>query len=391
MTPDALATLVDLELFPYQRKYLEAVAADRPRRTCLYYRTGAGKSFTSLAGMKLQGMEDVCVIAPPSTHKQWQVLAGRLGMDILCLSHAKFRMKGTKLSRHMPVIADEFHLFGGQKGQGWRKLDQLAMHLQAPLVLMSATPNYNDAERVYCVQHILDPAGTKGGYLQFLYQHCDTEQSYFGVEPKVIGFKNHKDAAEFLASLPHVYHLPDERVVDIIDIKYDPSLPAELEEYRYNRRDHRMFASRIEQWHAVRLQGLIDERGFIRGEVMEKLIFLLDREGSILIYANHAKVALALASTFEALHIDHLIVTGLTSKQVKDRVIHSFNYGWQRILIGTASLATGTDGMDRVCNTLIILDDTDDEALRRQLIGRILPRGELVPINTKEVLRFVPD
>ena len=86
------------------------------------------------------------------------------------------------------MIADEFHLFGGQKGMGWKKMDSLARHLQAPLVLASATPNYNDAERCYCIQHVLDPLSCRGGYLQFIYQNCETEQNPFGMEPKVTGF-----------------------------------------------------------------------------------------------------------------------------------------------------------------------------------------------------------
>lgn len=46
------------------------------------------------------------------------------------------------------------------------------------------------------------------------------------------------------------------------------------------------------------------------------------------------------------------------------------------MLVATATLATGTDGLDKVCDTLLILQDTQDDSLRRQLIGRILPRGD---------------
>jgi superfamily II DNA or RNA helicase len=69
------------------------------------------------------------------------------------------------------------------------------------------------------------------------------------------------------------------------------------------------------------------------------------------------------------------IVTGATSGKTKDNRIESFRQGAIKNLIGTASLATGTDGLDKVCDLLIILDDTDDDSLRRQLIGRIMPRG----------------
>ena len=66
-----------------------------------------------------------------------------------------------------------------------------------------------------------------------------------------------------------------------------------------------------------------------------------------------------------------------------------FLSGRRRILIGTASLATGLDGLDKVCDTLIIVDDTDDNSLRRQLVGRILPRGGNVDNKTKRIHRLI--
>jgi hypothetical protein len=60
------------------------------------------------------------------------------------------------------------------------------------------------------------------------------------------------------------------------------------------------------------------------------------------------------------------------------------------MLIGTATLATGTDGLDKVCNTLFIVNDTDDDALRRQLIGRILPRGDSASTTAKQIFRLDP-
>ena len=59
-----------------------------------------------------------------------------------------------------------------------------------------------------------------------------------------------------------------------------------------------------------------------------------------------------------------------------------------RVLIGTASLATGTDGIDKICNEMIIVDDTDDDALRRQLVGRILPRGDVKPGDYLEKIAY---
>ena len=166
MSPEiqSLADKAGVKLFDYQMQaMLEAsLMAGRTQRLCLYYKTGAGKSLTALGCMILWGWHEVVVVAPPSTHDMWEALGRKLGIRVYAMSHARFRMKDTKLSRTCPVIADEMHLFGGHGGKGWKKLDTLGMHLQAPMVLASATPNYNDAERCYCIQHILDPHRDQG-------------------------------------------------------------------------------------------------------------------------------------------------------------------------------------------------------------------------------------
>lgn len=356
----------------------------------MYYKTGSGKSLTAMLGMKELGYNYVLVVSPPSTHKQWLDLGRKLGMGIVAISHAKFRMKDYKLSRAVPIIADEFHMFGGQQGQGWKKLDTLARHLKAPLFLLSATPNYNDAERVYCVQHILDPQSCKGGYLEFLYKHCETEHNPFSQTPNVLGFRNHKSAAEYLAALPHVFHLADDLVYTIKDIPYDENISDELRDYSYNRRAHKMVASQIEMKHTVRFQGLVDDEGWVYPHIMDIIEDVLRTKGRVLIYSDHATIAEAMARAFYELGIEHALVTGKTSKNDKARIIHEFLGGIHKVLIGTATLATGTDGMDRVCDTLLIIDDTEDDALRRQLVGRIMPRGDFVSAAAKQVIRLKP-
>jgi superfamily II DNA or RNA helicase len=379
-------------LFDHQENFLEA-APDlaEPARACLYYKTGSGKSLTAMLGMKKLGYNYVLVVSPPSTHKQWLDLGRSLGMGIVAISHAKFRMKDYKLSRAVPIIADEFHMFGGQQGQGWKKLDTLARHLKAPLFLLSATPNYNDAERVYCVQHILDPLSCRGGYLEFLYKHCETEHNPFSQTPNVLGFRNHKSAADYLAALPHVFHLPDDLIYTIKDIPYDENISDELLDYSYNRREHRMVASQIEMTHTVRYQGMVGEDGYIHTTLFEDTILnCVFGAEPVLIYANHATIAEALSRSMSRAGVNHACVTGKTSKKDKEWMIQEFLSGKHQVLIGTATLATGTDGMDRVCDTLLIIDDTDDDALRRQLVGRIMPRGDFVSTAAKQVIRLKP-
>lgn len=386
-TYHGLEALAGVQFFDYQAEALDAGLAQQgpQQRLCLYYKTGAGKSLTALGMMTLWGQEAVLVVAPPSTHSQWTDLGTKLQVQVEAVSHAKFRRPDFKMNRNKAVIADEMHLFGGHSGQGWKKLDKLAMHLQAPMVLASATPNYNDADRVYCIQHILDPHSCKGGYLQFLYQHCTTEQNPFGQMPKVTGFQRYRDAAEYLAALPKVEYLPDDLVYTIDDYLVAPMIPPELETYGLNAREGRIIASQMEERHARVNLSLIDDYGVLRDHVYLQVKKLIDdADGPVLVFATHATVAEAAAIALKSL----LVTGGLTGKQ-KQEAIDVFRRGKADVLVGTASLATGTDGLDQVCNTLIILDDTDDDSLRRQLIGRIMPRGDSTNVRDKQVHRIV--
>jgi hypothetical protein len=288
------------------------------------------------------------------------------------------------------VIADEFHLFGGHGGQGWKKLDGLARGLQAPLILCSATPNYNDAERCYCIQHVLDPHSVKGGYLEFLYQHCNTKQNPFGMEPLVDDrrpFRNFVDAKDYLAALPNVDYLEDDLVYNIVDLPVPAVHPPAMKDYGYNPRKGRMIASQMGERHDLVDLGLIGDDGHLRDEAWRELHGYSPKH--TLVFAAHATVAEATARTMSAKGWRYALVTGTTSAKKKEARIQAFKDGVVDYLIGTASLATGTDGLDKVANHLFIVDDTDDDAQRRQLIGRIMPRGADTDVSKKRVYRLV--
>lgn len=386
-----LAAAAGVRFFDWQVDTFAGVATQTtPLRVCLYYKTGAGKSLTSLVCVRLAGFSEAVVITPPATYPQWERIAAKLGITVQLMSHAKFRMKDTKLSRSVPVIADEMHLFGGHGGKGWKKLDSLAGGLQAPLVLASATPNYNDAERVYCVKHILDPNGTKGGYLEFLYRECETTQNPFRTTPDVTGFRNHADAAEFLASLPGVYYLPDDVVYTIDDVRLPEFNDPSFVKYGYDRFTHRIMASIIEAKHRRIFNNFVDPNGYLNDEAYEILKDMIGNASTpTLVFAAHSTVARALGRSLSDAKVRHAVITGETTAKNKQAYLDAFRSGSLEVLVGTASLATGTDGLDKVCDCLVILDDTDDAALRRQLIGRIMPRGTDTDATLKQVYRLV--
>ena len=390
-----LAASAGVSFFDYQLEAFEKAAAlpGPSQRVCLYYRTGAGKSLTSLVLVSLWGHDAALVIAPPSTHDSWIRQGQQLGVQVEAISHAKFRMKDYRLAKDRAVIADEMHLFGGHGGKGWKKLDRLAGGLQAPLVLASATPNYNDADRVYCIQHILDPRSVRGGFLEFLYAHCRTKQNPFGQTPLVDDehpFLHFKDAAEYLAALPNVYYLPDDLVYQIEDIELDATQAPAFDRFGYDARSHRVMASIIEKRHKRVLNTLVSDDRSLRDKPYDILTDLVGAATTpVLIYAMHSTVADALGLSLWRHGVKHAVVTGDTSARAKARYLDAFRAGELDVLVGTATLATGTDGLDKMCDCLIILDDTDDDAHRRQLVGRIMPRGADADATKKQVYRLV--
>jgi hypothetical protein len=390
----SLGQQAGLTWFDYQEKALRAAEAQPgpAQRRLLYYKTGAGKSVTSLGQLRLWGHNRAVVITPPSTYSQWQEWGDKLGVQVDCISHAKFRQKGYKLSRDVAVIADEFHLFGGNTGQGWKKLDRLAAGLQAPLILVSATPNYNDVERCYCIEHVMHPDQVRGGFLAYLYQRCVTMPDPFSETPKVTGFIHFKDAADYLSSLPNVDYLEDDLVYTIQDEEIPAHVPPAMADYGLNMRKKRIIASAIERKHAVVDHTLLTNPSTPEVYVRAWLEYELDNaqgSGPVLIFANHSTVARATEAWLATRGRRVTIVDGSVSTKMKQGRIDAFKVGLIDVLVGTASLATGTDGLDKVCDTLLILDDTDDDSLRRQLIGRIMPRGSSTNASKKVVKRLV--
>jgi hypothetical protein len=362
---------------------------------CLYSKTGAGKTRTALAAVKVMGHDSVLVVAPPTTSKHWEDTARDMGYtgQVQVMSHAKFRQKETKLARSVAVIVDEFHMLGGYKAAGFKKLERLAGGLNAPLVICSATPNYNDVERCYCIQRITDRRSTEGGYLSFIYRHCGTEVNPFGHVPKVTGFLHYLDAASFLADLPNVEYIEDDLVYDIEDVELALPIPAELATLGVDRRRQRMVGSIIERKHTEIDHMLVTEENFLADPVADVLVQAVkDSPTPVLVFAMHKAVAHAAVNTLIAKNYVALSVDGQMSKVAKNDAIEDFKLGRMNALVGTQTLATGTDGLDKVCDTLVIIDDTEDNAMRRQLIGRIMPRGEATTTaHSNRVVRIVAE
>lgn len=361
------------------------------QRFCVYYPTGKGKTMTMMTLLALRGYAEALIITPPTVAGDWHEAGRRLGIETTTMSHAKFRMKDTRVSRQVPVIVDEFHLLGGHTADGWTKFDKLAEVLKAPVIIGSATPSYNDAERVYCIAHVLDPWGNRGGFLSWLYTHCTIAHNPHSATPFVTGFHKYDGAPEFLSAMENVVYLPDEAPDILQDLHMGMDLPDEFERFNLDRSRGRIMASSMEIRQRTRYLQIVntatnrphdhvyDMLGQIAGEATKP----------ILVFTARATVGKALASSLADNKVAYGYVDGSTSPKRKEQTISAFRDGDLDILVGTASIATGTDGLDKVADVLVILDDTDDASLRRQLVGRVLPRGTDPDYTGKVAYRFM--
>lgn len=362
--------------YDHQVEAFEAILKQPRKAACLYYPTGKGKTKTALVTMALLEQSELLVIAPPSTHRDWVAEGNLIGVKVDCISHAEFRQKDYNVpSPDTAIIVDEFHLLGGRTSDGWTKFDRrIAPHLRAPFIICSATPSYNAAERVYCVHHVLDPIGSKGGYAQYQLEHCLLETAYRGL-PKVVGFKEHKNAASFLASLHGVYYMDDKAQFTIDDTQLFADIPDEWREYNFDSRTQLLMHSgmtRRVSW--SKLHYLKDDGG-LQFDVVKWLDDNLPQE-PVLVYCDKTSIAEPVFDYLSHQYSSVELLTGKTSPKRKDEIISNFRAQLTHILVSTATLATGTDGLDKVCDTLLIVQDTQDDSLRRQLVGRILARGD---------------
>ena len=396
MTPTVqdLSTLLNVEFYPYQvdafQWWSDKVGV---KRACLYYRTGAGKSLTALTMIALEGSTECLVIAPPVTWQAWTELGDAMGVKVTAISHAKFRMKDYKVPRTVPIICDEFHLLGGHQGAGWKKFDRLSAATKSSIIICSATPNYNDIERVYCVDRVLHPGQVTGGFLSYLYRNCNTSQNPFGLTPLVDSLINYDSAEDMLANMPDVLYVPDDAQYTLTDIELNRDPNTMFDVYNLDSRKGRVMLSAMERRVANTWYVLADDYGDIREDVWQTLEELSAIAPTpVIIYCNSLRVLRAVVNKMVATGVRHGWLCGGIRQWLKNETVRAFKNGEYDFLVTTSTLATGVDGLDKVCDMMIIMEDTLDASLRRQLIGRILPRGSANNAASKMIYRLViPD
>jgi len=351
------------------------------KRQLLFFPTGEGKTKTALALIASRGHKNVMVIAPTAAHAGWIRDGNRLGMNIVVHTFNRFRMPETsyKDKKDWAWIVDEFHMLGSHSAAGFKKFSRMMGSWNGDLIMCSATPNYNDAERVFCLTSIGDEIPNRN-YIDWLWDNCNCHPSRWSMIPDVDThrpFKRFDSAIDFLRSRPWVSYIEDKATWDEVTLYLPAPMNFLFELYNVNKREQKVMNSEMEKRHARVSHRFIDDHGRFRQEVLnavsKELSKYPDRK-KWMIFCFHKDVAKALYKTVtdNTFLIDGDATAAGRVEPIKQQFIEAEG-GW---LIGTTAIATGMDGVDKVCTSMLILDDFEgDDALRRQLIGRILPRG----------------
>lgn len=351
------------------------------QRMLLHFPTGEGKSMTALGLLRSRGYMEAVIVAPLKTHQKWKMDASMFGMNVRVETHEMFRQMSTKHSKTRPIIIDEFHKLGGRGAVGFEKCKRRAKFLEAPMLFLSATPNYNDAERCFILQQVCDP-DPKNNYLMWLNDNCNVVPSRYSMYPdvdKVAPFKKFRDASEFLRQFHWCAFVEDTAQWDeeFLDWREYVQRDVLFDKYGLYRTEMRMMDSLMETRHKRVSASLVTPQGYLVDGIsaaMQELFESVPRS-KWMVYCTHVDVADAVAKTWEQYNIPVAQIDGRTKNYESERLKFVQTSG-PALLVGTSAIAEGVDGIDKVCQSLLFLDDIDgDDAKRRQVIGRILSRG----------------
>lgn len=376
----------------YQQNAIDRVGEllrsdENMKNSLLYFTMGKGKTLTA-AQIALNAQTDdligsVMIVAPPSTHKQWDIILKKhLTVPYKIVSHQwlgkneDFLKKN--LSRTLTVI-DELHQ-SANRGKVLTKLITKLIKVSFAAILMSGTPFRNKEERLYTVHDWLyDNADS---YESWLHKYCNTEPDRFAYYPKFLSFKA-GEIEDFLeqidsSSLKRIFIEKEALVYKEKNI----TLPIDNDRYDLLETYSVYGAQPMQVSNSVRQKlaylNYLKYCSYIKRDSEGEMRLYGTREDVLDIINNHADrnpIVYCFSSKVSKLYFDDYLgisyqVDGKTTKKRKEAAIEAYK-AIGGVMFATDSISTGTDGLQEVTNTIIILDDTMDGTNREQLIGRI--------------------
>ena len=382
------------EIQPHQREAVDGIrilfdSSDNLKNALLYHSMGTGKTLTAVQASKNATDGDnhcnlVLVVAPPSTHREWELYMGRyLSVPFKCVSHQwvtrNAALAATMITARTLLVVDELHISCNRGKAGTVALTRFIRRAFGA-ILMSGTPFRNKEDRLFTVHDWL--FADAGNYEKWLHSFCNTEPDRFSYYPKFVSFK----AGEIEDYLKGIDRFPWKKIfLEVRKMDYvttNECLPITSAQYRileaysvYGTEDFAVvnsvmrknrYLSYLKYCDAIEVDRENDSCTLLRPRKDVVAIIEKYAHRNPIVYSQSSKVA----SLYGALFWDSLYVDGKTAKKEKERILAKYKEGGM-MLFATDSVSTGTDGIQDATDCIVILYDTDDGTSRDQLIGRI--------------------
>ncbi len=380
------------EIEPYQKNAIDGIGEllmsdDKLKHSLLYFTMGKGKTLTAVQvaydAQERKIINSVLIVAPPSTHKQWETLLKKyVTVPYKIVSHQWLGKNTDFLKKNLGstlAVIDEVHQ-SANRGKTLTKAVTTLIKKCFAAMLMSGTPFRNKEERLYVVHDWL--FGNADSFESWLHKFCDTEPDRFAYYPKFLRFKV-GEIEDFLESIDKFEY---RRIY----------IEREALQFRETILERPIINLDYETLKTYSVYGT--ERFQVSNSVIQKSVYLnylkycnwISRNGKedmelhgtrddlvdiIEAHAHLNPIVYCFSSKISKLYFDDYFglsyrIDGKTTKKVKEKLIAAYKKAGG-VMFATDSISTGTDGLQEVTNTIIILDDTSDGTNREQLIGRI--------------------
>jgi hypothetical protein len=380
------------EIESYQKEAIDGIGLllrsdEKMKNSLMYFSMGKGKTLTAAQIIHdaevYELIDSVIVVAPPSTHKQWDDLLKKyVAIPFKIVSHQWLGKNEATIVKNLSktlVIVDEVHQ-SANRGKTLTKVVSKLISACYGAILMSGTPFRNKEERLYVVHTWLFE--DVGSYERWLYLHCNTEPDRFAYYPKFLSFK----VGEIEDFLKYIDDGENKRIfvekeslvfkrteVNLPENNHDTEVLKKYSVYGFNRIQ---IANSVRQKLAY-LNYLKFCKYIDRGDDGEMKLIGPREDISEVIrgYADRNPIVYCFSSKISKLFFEEygknaFRVDGKTPKKKKEEIIARYKKE-KGVMFATDSISTGTDGLQEVTDLIIILDDTMDGTNREQLIGRI--------------------
>lgn len=374
----------------YQKDAIDGInvllhSEEKIKNSLLYFTMGKGKTLTAVqVAVNAEDLiNSVIVVAPPSTHKQWDILLTKhVTVPVKIVSHQWLGKNEDFLKKNFSntlVVIDELHQ-SANRGKTLTKLVARLIKASFAALLMSGTPFRNKEERLYVVHDWL--FGDAESYESWLHKHCDTEPDRFAYYPKFLRFKA-GEIEDFLESIDRfairrIYIEKEALLYKETQLKLAAKNPSRymLETFSVYGKGNFQIANSVRQKLAYMnylnycesIDRGTDGEMALTGARMD-IIDIIEKysDRNPIVYCFSSKVSKLYFEAYWGLCYQ---VDGKTTKKNKELAIAAYKERGG-VMFATDSISTGTDGLQEVTNAIIIIDDTMDGTNREQLIGRI--------------------